>query len=75
MNTQNNLSSLKELSSEEIECVSGAGLVTNLLGTVGSLLGVQEPLTQVGSALNETLTTTVDSLGLGALDGVLNTLI
>lgn len=74
MNTSNK-STLQELTLEEIEAISGAGLVTNLLGTVGSLVGLQEPLGKIGTGLNETLNGTVKSLGLGALSGVVDTLV
>lgn len=74
MNALNN-SNLQELTLDEIEAVSGAGLVTNLLGTIGALVGLQDPLTKVSEGLNETLNGTIDSLGLGVLGGVIDTLV
>ncbi len=77
VNTMNNSNptTLKELTLDEIEAVSGAGLVTNLLGTVGSLVGLKDPLVKIGTGVNETLNGTIDSLGLGVLKGVVDTLI
>ena len=74
MSIQQN-TTLQELNLDEIDAVSGAGLVTNLLGTVGSLVGLHDPLTKIGSGLNETVTGTLNSLGLGALNGVINTVV
>lgn len=70
-----NESNLQELSLDEIEAVSGAGIVTNVLGTVGSLVGLKDPLVKIGDGLNDTLNDTLNSLGLGVLGGVVDTLV
>ena len=67
--------SIQELSLNEIEHVAGAGLVTNLLGTVGSLVGLKDPLVKIGEGLHDSLHGTLNSLGLGALQGVVDTVV